>query len=1141
MKQLLLLFRNKNFNALFWSQLAGVFNDNLFRTAFAAFVAYKLAGMSPSGGSFFVTAALGVYLLPFFIFSIPAGEAADKYDKDTIIKIIKFTEVLTAVLTAIGFYLQSPYFLMGVLFFIGAQSACLGPVRYSIIPQITEQRQIVGANAIIEAGRYISIMLGTLIGALFITKGGLALNIACPIIIGIALLGFGMTFLFSPVKSAATGIRINKDIVRSTLRNIGLVYRSKGVFLCVLAISWFWILGAVLLAQLPDVSAAVLQGDTKVFNYLLIIYALGIGIGSLLCSRLLKGEISIKYVPLSTVLMSIALVDLALLMAFVEPVTGAVSFKSFISTVTGIRASVDFFVIAVCAGMYIVPLNATLQNMCGTRVRSRFIAVSNFLNALFMAAAAGASLILLSNGFGTAAIIGILAVLNLFVALYICILLPGYVLRSVLFFILNTLYKIKTNGMENYHKSTNRTLIIANNNSFLDPLLIAAILPDDIMFVVDSTIAKRFWVRIFLRFVKHIPVDHANPMAVKTIIDEIKKGRKVVIFPEGRISTTGGVMKIYPGPAMIADRAGADILPIFVQGTQYSRLSYYGRKLRHLPDNVEFTVNIMPPVNLDINTELKGKDRRMSAEDKIYDLMTEMKLKSLNSGVTLFRSLIEASDFAGRKRRALEDISRKGISYSTLLTGSFLLGSQFTKFTKEGEYVGIMLPNSNACALAIFGLLAYGRVPAMINFSSGIKNMISATRAGEIKTILCSRLFVARADLKDIISALEAEGVNIVYLEDIKDQITMADKLKALVMGHFPYRAYARTNPNGNPDKPAVLLFTSGSEGTPKGVVLSHRNINYNRNQLLSIVDYGLQDKFFNALPMFHSFGLVCGLFMPLLSGASVFLYPSPLHYKIIPELVYDRNATAIFGTDTFLNAYAKMAHPYDFYSVRFAAVGAEKLKDETFKLWSEKFGIRVLEAYGATEMSPGISFTTPMHFKRGTVGRIFPGLRYKLQEIQGITEGGRLIVKGDNVMLGYLTEENPGKIMPPPDGWYDTGDIVSFDSNGFITIKGRAKRFAKIAGEMVSLTAVESALFNLWPDNMHAVVRLPDPKRGEMLLMYTTKPDADLKLVQDSFRAQGLSDLWVPKKLKIVEALPLMGSGKVDYVKLDEISQSEI
>ena len=309
--------------------------------------------------------------------------------------------------------------------------------------------------------------------------------------------------------------------------------------------------------------------------------------------------------------------------------------------------------------------------------------------------------------------------------------------------------------------------------------------------------------------------------------------------------------------------------------------------------------------------------------------------------------------------------------------------------------------------------------------------------------------------------------------------------------------------------------------------------------QLLSVLDLGVKDRMFNAMPIFHSFGLTGGMLLPLLSGVPVFFYPSPLHYRVVPEMIYNRNATIVFGTDTFFNGYAKMAHPYDFYSVRLAVVGAEKLKEETIRKYYDQFGLRIMEGYGATETSPVMAVDTPMYFKRGSVGRFLPGIEYKLEQIPGVEEGGKLWVKGANIMAGYLRESNPGVIEPPQDGWYDTGDIVRVDEDGFVFILGRAKRFAKIAGEMISLTAVEMEINALWPGKMNAVVNIPDEKKGEQLVLFTTQPDADRSALITNFKEKGLSELAVPKTIRVVDEIPLMGTGKVDYVKLKEMALS--
>ncbi|WP_438993953.1 AMP-binding protein [Pseudemcibacter sp.] len=342
-------------------------------------------------------------------------------------------------------------------------------------------------------------------------------------------------------------------------------------------------------------------------------------------------------------------------------------------------------------------------------------------------------------------------------------------------------------------------------------------------------------------------------------------------------------------------------------------------------------------------------------------------------------------------------------------------------------------------------------------------------------------------------------------------------------------------------DDEAVVLFTSGSEGTPKGVVLSHKNIQSNRYQLSARVDFTPSDRVFNALPIFHSFGLTGGFLLPILSGLKIFLYPSPLHYRIVPELVYDSNATIMFGTDTFLSGYAKFAHPYDFYSMRYVFAGAEKLKPETKSLWAEQFGVRVLEGYGATETSPVLAVNTAMQARSGTVGRLMPGIEYKLETVPGIEKGGKLIVRGPNVMKGYLRAENPGVLEVPKDGWYDTGDIVEIDDEGYVKISGRAKRFAKIAGEMVSLTAVEGILNKLWPDDDHVVVSMPDDKKGEQLILISTFKELTKEMIREGVKLEGHSELMAPKTIMTVDEIPVLGTGKTDYVSAQKIAKEKI
>ncbi len=702
-------------------------------------------------------------------------------------------------------------------------------------------------------------------------------------------------------------------------------------------------------------------------------------------------------------------------------------------------------------------------------------------------------------------------------------------LRTVLKWIITALYNVEVKGLEHYAAAGERVLIIANHQSFLDALLIVLFLPEKPMFAVNSFIAERWYFKPFLALVKAFPLDPTNPMATKGIINEIKKDQKCVIFPEGRITVTGSLMKVYEGPGMIADKAGATILPIRIDGAQYTPLSRLKGKvrIRWFP---QITLTMLPSRNFDIDESIKGRKRRHLAGVKLYDLMSEMLFDSSDYQKTLFASLIDQTEIQGRKHIIMEDAMRQPLNYGGMLTKCFVLGDKIAANTSQGEYVGLMLPNMVTSVVTFFALQAYGRVPAMLNFSTGAQNLLSACKTAEINTVYSSRTFVEKGKLDDLVSEIEKAGVKMVYLEDVAKTITLIDKLSGVVAGFFPKTFFNKASQQ-TADDPAVILFTSGSEGTPKGVVLSHKNIQANRYQLASRVDFGPMDIVFNVLPIFHSFGLTGGTLLPVLSGIRTFFYPSPLHYRIVPELIYDTNATIMFGTDTFLSGYARFAHPYDFYSVRYVFAGAEKLKEETRKLWSEKYGVRIFEGYGATETAPGITTNTPMHNKAGTVGRLLPGINYSIEPVPGIDEGGKLIVSGPNIMKGYLLADNPGKLVEPEGGLYDTGDIVDIDEEGYVSIKGRAKRFAKIAGEMVSLTAVETFIAEIYPEHNHAVVSIPDAKKGEALVLVTNCKDAKKEDIIAHVKKNGIGDLSAPKDIRIVDDVPLLGTGKTDYV----------
>jgi acyl-[acyl-carrier-protein]-phospholipid O-acyltransferase/long-chain-fatty-acid--[acyl-carrier-protein] ligase len=695
--------------------------------------------------------------------------------------------------------------------------------------------------------------------------------------------------------------------------------------------------------------------------------------------------------------------------------------------------------------------------------------------------------------------------------------------------IAKALFRVNTRGFADQFRA-GKLMIVANHESLIDGLLLGLFLPVNPVFVVFPGAGRLRHYRMAMALNDYLVVDPASPPSVKKIIRVLVSGRPIVVFPEGRMTETGALMKVYDIPALVAARTGATIAPVRIDGAAYSLFSALSSKVpRRLFPRI--TLTALPATRIALPEAGGSRQRRQKVGEELRRIMQETLVAS-RPEQTLFSALLDTAERFGRSRKTVEDIGQTEYSYGDLIKASFALGRVMAKTSKPGETIGVLLPNIMPAVSLVFGLNALGRTPALLNFTAGTEGIQSACAAALVKTIVTSRAFLEQANLTEKVSAVK--DVRLVFLEDVKSLITPADKLWLVLWAlRFPRAACRRQAPND----PAVVLFTSGSEDRPKGVLLSHDALLSNVAQMRAIIDFCPDDKILCALPLFHAFGLNVGAMLPVLSGARVFLYPSPLHYRIIPEIAYSRSCSILLGTNSFLGHYARVAHPYDFYRMRYVVAGAEKLTEAVRAAWFEKFGLRVIEGYGATEASPLLAVNVPMAYRKGTVGQMVPGIRYKITPVEGISRGGALHVYGPNLMSGYLRESAPGMLDRPASevgpGWYNTGDIVDIDDDGFVHIVGRIKRFAKVAGEMISLETVEKIACTASSAFIHAAVSTPDAGRGEKIVLYTTDKALTRERLLAAAKDGGWPEIAIPRKITPVEEFPMLGTGKIDYVTL--------
>lgn len=1116
------LMTSRRFAPLFWCQLLSAFNDNFVRNMLVMLILYRFGG---EGGAMKILLASMAFVLPAIPFSALGGEIADSHDKALIARRLKFAEIFIQAVGAVGLALSSLTLLYLTLFGLGCVAALFGPIKYGILPDHLRREELVAGNALIEGATYAAIIGGLIVGGIAAGEHRSALGVMTQMM-ALAIGCYVASRYIPPTGVGAPGLKADWNVVASTWRVIDEVRAEPRQWAAAMATSWFWTVGIVVLSLVPVIVKARAGGGLDVAVAVNLIFAVGVGVGALLAAPLSHGRIELAPAPFLLIVLAATLVDLGFATMGVPATTADIPLAEFFASPLGLRLAFDLFVFSSAAGLYVVPIFAAIQAWAGEDRRARVVGAVNALNYLMMVAGSIVTMALLQVvGLSEPTALVILGLANLGAAAYVFRTLPADTLGFVARVGFRLLYRLEAVGTENLPRPGERAVIAVSHVSFLDAAALMTLMDEPPLIAVDRAAARRRLVQPFLKLSAVRPLDPKRPMAARSLISAARAGRALALFPETGVTLTPVLMRDYAALSLMIEKTGALVTPVRIEGAErslFSRLPVEQSGRRLFP---KIKVTVLPPRRLVVPRAPNGRARRRAAGAVLVDLMADVVFETTDIHQTLHQRLEAQARKNGLRRIVIQDPLTGPMSMRMFRIGVGVLARKILAFTAPGETVGVLLPSANGAVVTFMALQAAGRVAAMLNFTAGPTNILGACRAAEIRLVLTSRVFVEKGKLEPLVEAI-ATVARIVWLEDMRAGVTTRDKIVAAFTA-------GRSFSERKPDDPALVLFTSGTEGAPKGVALSHVNILANVFQVAARYDLRLADIFFNPLPLFHAFGLTAGTLLPLMTSMRAYLYPTPLHFRQIPQLIDEVGASVLVGTDTFLAGYARNANAYDFRSLRYVISGGEPLKTDTRKAYTEKFGLALFEGYGVTECAPVVAVNMPMFNKPGTVGKLLPHITPRIEPVPGIAEGGRLFVKGPNVMIGYYRADNPGELEPPPGGWHETGDIVTIDADGFVAIKGRAKRFVKIAGELVSLAAIEDLVWGLWPDANYACVAAPDPKRGERVILATTHASATRDEVEKWMRTKGAAAIMVPASLIVLDAMPLLGSGKTDYVAL--------
>src|SRR4051812_47792124 len=776
------LMTSRRFAPLFWCQFFSAFNDNFLKNALVFLILFR-AGFEEGTANSLVTLTAAVFIGPFFFLSGLGGQMADRFDKAVMAQHVKLVEIAVAVLGGGGFWLHSLPIMFVTLFLYGVIATMFGPVKYGILPDHLKKEELPAGNALVEGATFMAILLGTIVGGLAAKEGTHPGYFGAMIVI-FSVLCWGASLLIPRTGQGAPNLYVDPNIARSTGSLLRDLWLDKRLLWGSLATSWFWLVGAVALGLMTPTVKTVLSNTEEVVTAYLAVFSVAIAIGSLLAAWLSHGRIALFPTLVGAFFLGVFALDLGFTIHG-APLAGKPGVFEVFTSWPGIHVAIDLAGLAIAGGLFIVPAFSAVQSWAGADKRARVIAAVNVLNAMFIVGGTGVVAVLQAAHVTLSQLFMLIGVLNLIAMVVIARTMPANGLRDFLTTMLRALYRMEVKGAENFDNAGPNPIVALNHVSFLDAAVALSLMDKEPVFAIDYNIAQRWWVKPFLKLTRAMPLDPSKPMATRTLINAVKAGEPLVIFPEGRITVTGSLMKVYDGVGLIADKSGALVVPVKIDGleaTPFSRLSRSQVHRRWFP---KVTITVLPPVKLAVAEDLKGRHRRQAAGAALYEIMSDLVFRTTPTDRTVFDAVVEAADVHGLKRIAVEDPLTGSLSYKKMLIGASVLGRKLMPLAAEGKALGVMLPNANGAVVTILGIMSGGRVPAMINFTAGASNILAACKAAEVTTIVTSRAFIEKGRLDAVVAQL-AQSVTIVYLEDVRTTVSTGDKLRGLVAFRRP-------------------------------------------------------------------------------------------------------------------------------------------------------------------------------------------------------------------------------------------------------------------------------------------------------------------------------------------------------------------